>query len=327
MVAGYNEQGQYVDQQGNPSPDPRTGDMTPGISQAISNLFGTSYTPGRAWDPSMGDIENFDPHVPHDATALATGRSGGGTFMPIQKGATGAPTPALGIQAGTLEENIDQEAGGMGEVLANIPGMYDDLDPMTADDNISPLAGVKPPRKPAPPEKPAAPTQSGPIATSTIDQRSVPGTGGGNTNTMPIPSTNMKDIGAAGWNENVAYWNDLIESVMGLFEPNRDPVAPPIDQRRLPPWRTPQMAPSEAGTYNPMPEEVAGPNTVPPTGDDAGDLSGERRIKSFAPLRTVPVDESPLWGENSPLISLIMQMIGQRPPSQRPPASPVIDQR
>ena len=29
MVAGYNEQGQYVDQQGNPSPDPRTGDMAP----------------------------------------------------------------------------------------------------------------------------------------------------------------------------------------------------------------------------------------------------------------------------------------------------------
>ena len=331
----YDAQGIYRDEQGNVAPDPRTGDMAPAMSQAISNLFGTSYTPGRAWDPSMGDIENFDPHVPHDATALATGRSGGGTFMPIQKGATGAPTPALGIQDGTREEDIDQEAGGMGEVLANIPGMYDDLDPMTADDNISPLAGVTPPRKPAPPEKPAAPTQSGTIATGTIDQRSLPGTGGGNTNTMPIPGSNMENIGVLDWVPG------LMDQLLGPLTTNRDkaqmyggatnigpqPVTPPMDQRRLPPWRTPEMAPSEAGTYDPMPEEVAGPNTVPPTGDDAGDLSGERRIKSFAPLKTVPVDESPLWGENSPLVSLLMQMIGQRQPSQRPPVSPAIDQR
>ena len=68
------------------------------MSQAISNLFGTSYTPGRAWDPSMGPEEEFNPNVPHDPTALATGRSGGGTFMPVQIGTTGAAKPALGIQ-------------------------------------------------------------------------------------------------------------------------------------------------------------------------------------------------------------------------------------
>ena len=98
MAAGYNTQGQYVDHQGNPAPDPRTGDMAPAMSQAISNLFGTSYTPGRAWDPSMGPEEEFNPNVPHDPTALATGRSGGGTFMPVQIGTTGAAKPALGIQ-------------------------------------------------------------------------------------------------------------------------------------------------------------------------------------------------------------------------------------
>ena len=84
-MATYDAQGVYRDEQGNVAPDPRTGDMGPGISQAIANLFGTSYTPGRAWDPSMGPEEEFNPNVPHDPTALATGRSGGGTFTESQK--------------------------------------------------------------------------------------------------------------------------------------------------------------------------------------------------------------------------------------------------
>ena len=98
----YDAQGVYRDEQGNVAPDPRTGDMAPAMSQAIANLFGTSYTPGRTWDPSMGPEEEFDPNVPHDPTALATGRSGGGTFMPVQIGATGAPTMPKGIQAGPV---------------------------------------------------------------------------------------------------------------------------------------------------------------------------------------------------------------------------------
>jgi hypothetical protein len=143
MAAGYNAQGQYVDHQGNPAPDPRTGDMAPAMSQAISNLFGTSYTPGRVWDPSMGPEEEFDPTVPHDPTALATGRSGGGTFMPVQIGTTGAATLPKGIQADIDTQNVtvDEEAGGIGEVLANIPefaqmSAQGQGDPYTAADNI-----------------------------------------------------------------------------------------------------------------------------------------------------------------------------------------------
>ena len=122
MAAGYNAQGQYVDHQGNPAPDPRTGDIAPAMSQAISNILGTSYTPGRAWDPSMGDPSEFDPNVPHDPTALATGRSGGGTFMPQQIGMVGGPTLPKGIQADIDAQDItvDEETGAMGDVWDNV---------------------------------------------------------------------------------------------------------------------------------------------------------------------------------------------------------------
>ena len=124
MAAGYNAQGQYVDHQGNPAPDPRTGDMAPAMSQAISNLFGTSYTPGRAWDPSMGPEEEFNPNVPHDLTALATGRSTGGTFMPQQIGMVGGPTLPKGIQTQAMIDadsaSKDEEAGATGNVWDNI---------------------------------------------------------------------------------------------------------------------------------------------------------------------------------------------------------------
>lgn len=329
-MATYDAQGVYRDAQGNVAPDPRSGDMAPGASQAISNFFGLPYTPGSRTPPAyMGaeEQQHFDSALPHDAAALATGRSGGGTFMPIQVGTTGAARPARGIQAGTLEEDIDQEAGGMGEVLSNIPGMYDNLDPMTADDNVaptSPLASVTPPRKPTPPAK-AAPTQSGPVATSTIDQRGLPGTGSGNTNTMPIPGANMKDVG-------IFDLEGLMDKLLGSY-------------------KNPEMAPSEAGTYSPMPEEVAGPNTVPPTGDDAGDLRGERRPMSEAEFMeslvesgnqqtvkpapaigsvrpTVPVNKAPLIGADSPMLKQLMSLLfNQRPPSQRQPASSIIDQR
>tara|TARA_R100001082_G_scaffold105090_1_gene76949 strand:+ start:76 stop:1074 length:999 start_codon:yes stop_codon:yes gene_type:complete len=157
-MPSYDAQGFYRDEQGNIAPDPRTGDMAPAMSQAISNLFGTSYTPGRAWDPSMGPEEEFDPNVPHDPTALATGRSGGGTFMPQQIGMVGGPTLPKGIQADIDAQDItvDEEAGGMGEVLANIPefaqaSAQGQGDPYTGNDNISPLANVTPPRKPEAP--------------------------------------------------------------------------------------------------------------------------------------------------------------------------------
>tara|TARA_Y100001938_G_scaffold145358_1_gene221820 strand:+ start:78 stop:1070 length:993 start_codon:yes stop_codon:yes gene_type:complete len=160
MAAGYNAQGQYVDHQGNPAPDPRTGDMAPAMSQAISNLFGTSYTPGRAWDPSMGDPSEFDPNVPHDPTALATGRSTGGTFMPQQIGMVGGPTLPKGIQADIDAQDaaIEEETGMAGEVLANIPefaqaSAQGQGDPMTEDDNITA------PKFPVAPRKPEAPVQ------------------------------------------------------------------------------------------------------------------------------------------------------------------------
>jgi len=162
MAAGYNAQGQYVDHQGNPAPDPRTGDMAPAMSQAISNLFGTSYTPGRAWDPSMGPEEEFDPNVPHDPTALATGRSTGGTFMPQQIGMVGGPTLPKGIQADIDAQDaaIEEETGMAGEVLANIPefaqmSAQGQGDPMTEDDNITA------PQFPVPPLKPEAPEEEG----------------------------------------------------------------------------------------------------------------------------------------------------------------------
>jgi hypothetical protein len=124
-MPSYDAQGFYRDEQGNIAPDPRTGDIAPAMSQAISNFLGTSYTPGRAWDPSMGPEEEFNPNVPHDPTALATGRSGGGTFMPrsIQIGG-GAATPPLGIQTQAMIDadsaSKDEEAGATGNVWDNV---------------------------------------------------------------------------------------------------------------------------------------------------------------------------------------------------------------
>ena len=114
MVAGYNAQGQYVDKQGNPSPNPA--DAAPGISQGISNLLGMPFTPGR--DSGLPHETPIDPV--HAQQALEGGMSGWETYMPIQKGVTGGLTPALGIQAGTLQEDIDQEAGGVGDVWDNV---------------------------------------------------------------------------------------------------------------------------------------------------------------------------------------------------------------
>ena len=179
-MATYDARGVYRDEQGNVAPDPRTGDMAPAMSQAISNLFGTSYTPGRVWDPSMGPEEEFDPTVPHDPTALATGRSGGGTFMPrsVQIGG-GAAKPALGIQAGTREEDIKQEAGGVGNVWDNImPALESGGDPYTEADNISAYTGITPPRKPIPP-----PPQAPPAAAATATTDASPGSTAQTTDT------------------------------------------------------------------------------------------------------------------------------------------------
>ena len=358
MVAGYNEQGQYVDQQGNPSPDPRTGDMAPGMSQAISNFFGLPYTPGSRTPPAyMGaeEQQHWDSALPHDATALATGRSGGGTFMPIQKGATGAPTPALGIQAGTREEDIDQEAGGMGEVLANIPGMYDDLDPMDASDNLaptSPLAGVKHTRKPTPPQTDFPYTD--PNSPNPIDQLV---TADPQALIKSVTDTSAPDITATMSPKDAAAYNKGLQGVDTYLSGQAPNLDLPADNpgSRLVDWLSElmgrdvdtAMAPSEAGTYAPRPTEQAGPNIVPPTGDDAGDLRGERRPMNEAEYMenvvqggnqqttrpapgagsvrpTVPVNESPLIGADSPMLKQLMQMIFQSvPPSMNPATGPV----
>ena len=81
----YNAQGQYVDKQGNPAPNPA--DASPGISQGISNLLGVPFTPGR--DSGLPHETPIDPV--HAQQALESGKSGWGTYMPIQKGMTGPP--------------------------------------------------------------------------------------------------------------------------------------------------------------------------------------------------------------------------------------------
>ena len=87
----------------------------------------------------------------------------------VQIGTTNAATPALGIQAGTLEEDIDQEAGGVGNVWDNIaPALEGGGDPFTEDDNISPLAGITPPRKPMPPQAAQTPQAPPPTVGSEV---------------------------------------------------------------------------------------------------------------------------------------------------------------
>jgi len=166
----YNERGEYVDEYGNPAPNPA--DAAPGFSQAISNFFGVPYTPGRMTGLPHDETENVEPtHAPQ---ALSGKQSGWGTYMPIQKGVTGAATPALGIQAGTLQEDIDQEAGGVGDVWDNImPALESGGDPFTEADNIP---RPVPPPKPIPPQAAQVPEAPVPDLSDVIydDDRTSP---------------------------------------------------------------------------------------------------------------------------------------------------------
>ena len=92
----YNAQGQYVDEQGNPAPNPA--DASPGISQGISNLLGMPFTPGR--DSGLPHETPIDPV--HALQALESGKSGWGTYMPIQVGTTGGTVPMRGINEAQL---------------------------------------------------------------------------------------------------------------------------------------------------------------------------------------------------------------------------------
>ena len=92
----YNAQGQYVDKQGNPAPNPA--DASPGISQGISNLLGMPFTPGR--DSGLPHETPIDPV--HALQALESGKSGWGTYMPIQVGTTGGTVPMRGINEAQL---------------------------------------------------------------------------------------------------------------------------------------------------------------------------------------------------------------------------------
>jgi hypothetical protein len=138
MVAYYDEQGVYRDAQGNPSPDPRTGVInTGGIGESLANLFGAPYTPGGAWDPSMGGSDDYiGPTITHDPTALATGRSTGGTFMPVQIGTTGAATRAKGIQAGP-DPTVFPDPAERANMAMNLTG-----EPTSVDAGNLPLPGT-----------------------------------------------------------------------------------------------------------------------------------------------------------------------------------------
>ena len=155
----YNERGEYVDAQGNPAPNPA--DAAPGISQGISNLLGTSFTPGR--DSGLPHETPIDPV--HAQQALESGKSGWGTYMPIQKGVTGAATPALGIQdaINAQEAAIEEETGMQGDVWDNVnlgasdpEGYYPSLEGASIEGDPSgappKMAGRTPPEKPAAPE-------------------------------------------------------------------------------------------------------------------------------------------------------------------------------
>ena len=89
----YDAQGVYRDERGNPAPNPA--DASPGISQGIANLLGTSFTPGR--DSGLPHETPIDPV--HAQQALEGGKSGWGTYMPQIQIGGGAPTAMKGIQA------------------------------------------------------------------------------------------------------------------------------------------------------------------------------------------------------------------------------------
>jgi hypothetical protein len=283
----YDAQGVYRDEQGNVAPDPRTGDMAPAMSQAIADLFGTSYTPGRAWDPSMGGSDDYiGPTITHDPTALATGRSTGGTFMPrsVQIG-SGAATPAKGIQSGTLEEDIDQEAGGVGNVWDNVmPALEGGGDPYTKADNIP---RPVPPPEPIPPQAAQVPQAAVPDLSDVIydDDRTSP------HEYRLGERQQRRDLRQADpdyWGMGGAGDDSIIRSIMDLFRP--DPITEVYDDdftsgtaARAARREQEKAIDADNQAKSPIPaatetaRQGAGANTVPPTGDDAGDLRGAKR--------------------------------------------------
>ena len=129
----YNAQGQYVDEQGNPAPNPA--DASPGISQGISNLLGMPFTPGR--DSGLPHETPIDPV--HALQALESGKSGWGTYMPIQVGTTGGTVPMRGINEAQL---ATQQSG----VQTAMPGGPMNL---TGESTLPAEARKIPPEKPA----------------------------------------------------------------------------------------------------------------------------------------------------------------------------------
>ena len=221
----YDERGVYRDEQGNPAPDPRTGVInTGGIGESLANLFDAPYTPGGAWDPSMGGSDDYiGPTITHDPTALATGRSTGGTFMPrsVQIG-SGAPTPAKGIQAGTLEEDINQEAGGVGNVWDNVMPALEGGDPTVFPD---PAERVDVSRSmPMPPRRPTPPQAAVPDLSDVIydDDRTSP------HEYRLGERQQRRDLRQADpdyWGHGRAGDDSIIRSIMDLFSPD------PIEQK------------------------------------------------------------------------------------------------
>ena len=348
----YDAQGVYRDEQGNPAPNPA--DASPGISQGIANLLGTSFTPGR--DSGLPHETPIDPV--HAQQALESGKSGWGTYMPIQKGATGAPTPALGIQAADLtafpyeDERVDMPID-----LTGDPTAFPDPAERADVSRSRPI----PPRKPTPPQTEFPyidPTSQNPIdELVTADPQAL---------ARNVMDTSAPDVTAIMTPEDAAAYNRGVQGVDTYLSgqaPNLDlPTNNPGN--RLMAWLAElmgrdidtDMAPSEP----PVPTAVetarqgAGANTVPPTGDDAGDLRGERRpmnereymdnvvpqvptrgtaprvsprtggrdvrrpgqATTAPPIRpTVPTNETPsVIGADSPILQTIMNMFNRPAP-------------
>ena len=289
MNAGYNPQGQYVDAQGNPAPNPA--DAAPGISQGIANLLGTSFTPGR--ETSLPHETQIDPvHAPQ---ALESGKSGWGTYMPQVQIGTGMPTRETGIQTGTLQEDIDQEAGGVGDVWDNVnlgasdpEGYYPSLEGASIEGDPSgappKMVNRLPPVKPTPPQTEFPyidPTSQNPIdELVTADPQAL---------ARNVMDTSAPDVTATMTPEDAAAYNRGLQGVDTYLSgqaPNLDlPANNPGN--RLMAWLAElmgkdvdtDMAPSESPvpTAAETARQGAGANTVPATGDDAGDLRGERR--------------------------------------------------
>jgi hypothetical protein len=129
----YDAQGVYRDERGNPAPNPA--DASPGISQGISNLLGMPFTPGR--DSGLPHETPIDPV--HALQALESGKSGWGTYMPIQVGTTGGTVPMRGINEAQL---ATQQSG----VQTAMPGGPMNL---TGESTLPAEARKIPPEKPA----------------------------------------------------------------------------------------------------------------------------------------------------------------------------------